>query len=368
MINGVQPTAVFQPGVVANNLTWETVRTINGGIDLTLFKNRFELNFDKYTRYTEGMLTKSKELPSIFGAAEPRTNAANLKTKGWDLAVSWRDEFNLLGSPFNYSVRLMLSDNRAFITKFDNPTKSLDDYYEGQEIGEVWGYETLGYFASDEEAAEWADQSALYGQGGVSLEGDLKFKDLNYDNFINKGGNTVDDPGDRRIIGNKSYRFPYSADLSVEWKGFDLRVFLEGIGKREAYPGLSHDGLWFWGQLTTYVGAMTVKNLDNYTYRGAGAYFPRIKPDVAGGGELGKEQTKYMQDASYLRVKNIALGYTLPRKLTDKVGIDRLRVYVTGENLFTFHHIEVQGIDPERFDNVYYPFMKVVSLGLNLSF
>jgi hypothetical protein len=178
----------------------------------------------------------------------------------------------------------------------------------------------------------------------------------------------VDDPGDRKIIGNNSYRFPYSADLSVEWKGFDLRVFLEGTGKREAYPGLSHDGLWFWGQFTTPYGVMTVKNLDNWNNRGDAGYFPRVKREVSLSGELAKEQTRYLQNASYLRVKNLALGYTLPQKLTDKVGISRLRVYVTAENPFTFHHIEVQGIDPERFDNVYYPFMKVVSMGINLSF
>jgi hypothetical protein len=376
MINGSRPAAVSQPGVVAGDLTWEIVRTINGGIDLNLFDNRFELNFDKYVRYTEGMLTKSKTLPAIFGATEPQTNAANLETKGWDLSVSWRDEFELLGSPFNYSVRLMLSDNRAVITKYDNPDKLIShlkdgkeimDYYEGMEIGDIWGYTTLGYFSSDEEAAGWANQAAL-GNGRPFREGDLKFQDLNEDGFINQGSNTVGDPGDRRIIGNKSYRFPYSGDLFVEWKGFDLRVFVEGIGKREAYATNSAEGLWFWGQYMTPYGAMTVKNLDSWDNKGDAGYYPRMKRNVADNGELAKTQTKYLQDASYLRVKNLALGYTLPQKLSDKVGIQRLRLYVSGENMFTFHHIEVQGNDPERFDNVYYPFMKVVSVGINLGF
>jgi TonB-linked SusC/RagA family outer membrane protein len=373
MINGVRPAAAKQPGVVSGDLTWETVRTINGGIDLNMFENRLELNFDRYVRYTEGMLTKSKTLPAIFGATEPRANAANVKTEGWELGLSWRDQFELLNSPFFYSVRLMLSDNKAIITKYDNPDKLLTDsegddlYYEGQEIGEVWGYETMGYFSSKEEVAEWAKQTAIV-NGRPSREGDLKFKDLNGDGYINSGSNTVNDPGDRRIIGNKSYHFPYSGDLNIEWKGFDLRIFVEGIGKRTAYPGKSHDGLWFWGQYNTPYGAMTVKNLDNWDRKGDAGFFPRVKAEVANGGELGQTQTKYMQDASYLRVKNVALGYTLPRKLTDKVGIDRLRFYVTGENILTFHHIEVSGIDPERFDNVYYPFMKVVSVGLNLSF
>jgi hypothetical protein len=353
--------------VVSGDLTWETVRTINGGFDLNLFDNRFELNFDRYVRYTEDMLTKSKDLPSVFGAAEPRANAADLKTQGWEVGVSWRDGFKLLDSPLTYSLRLMLSDNRTFITKYANPNKLLSDYYEGQEIGEIWGYETLGYFASDEEAAGWANQSAV-GNGRAFLAGDIKFKDVDGDGNINQGSNTVDDPGDRKIIGNNSYRLPYSGDLNVEWNGFDLRVFIEGTGKRQAYPGLSHDGLWFWGQFTTPYGVMTKKNLDNWTYRGDAGYFPRIKRGVAENGELAKAQTKYLQDASYLRVKNVALGYTLPRNLTDKVGVNRLRLYVTAENIFTLEHIEVQGIDPERFDNVYYPFMKTVSFGLNVSF
>jgi TonB-linked SusC/RagA family outer membrane protein len=366
-INGVQPAAVTQPGVVSGDLTWETARTINGGVDLNLFESRLELNFDRYVRYTENMLTKSKTLPAVFGAGEPRANAADLKTQGWELGVTWHDEFELLNSPFTYSLRLMLSDNRTFITKYDNPDKLLTDYYEGQEIGEVWGYETLGYFSSDEEAAGWANQTAL-GNGRAFREGDLKFKDLNEDTRINPGSNTVNDPGDQRIIGNKSYRFPYSGDLNIEWKGFDLRIFVEGIGLRTAYPTGGHSGLWFWGQYNTPYGAMTVKNLDSWDKKGDAGFFPRMKREVAQSGELGKTQTKYMQDASYLRVKSLALGYTLPRKLTDKMGIDRLRVYVTGENMFTFHHIEVSGIDPERFDDVYYPFMKVLSFGLNLSF
>lgn len=367
MINGVQPAAIFQPGVVAGDLTWETVRTINGGIDLNLFGNRLELNFDKYIRYTEGMLTKSRTLPAIFGAGEPRANAANLETKGWELAVNWRDRLTLAGSPLSYSVRLMLSDNRAFITKYDNPDRLLTDYYEGHEIGEIWGYTTLGYFSSAAEVTGWADQSAL-GNGRPFEPGDLKFKDIDFDNFINQGSNTVDDPGDRTIIGNNSYRFPYSADISMDWNGFDLRIFLEGIGKRQAYPGNAHEGLFFWGQYNTYVGAFTKKNLDNWNNKGDAGYFPRVKRDVANNGELAKVQTKYLQDASYMRVKSASIGYTLPRLLTNKWQIDRLRVYLTGENLYTFHHIEVQGNDPEKFNQVYYPFMKVVSFGVNLSF
>jgi TonB-linked SusC/RagA family outer membrane protein len=371
LIDNNQPLAVTQPGVVSGSLTWETVRTINGGIDLGLLNGKFDLTFDRYVRYTEDMLTRSKTLPAIFGAAEPRANAADLKTNGWELGVNWRDRFNLLSSPFSYSVRLMLSDSRTFITKFDNPDKLLSDdnssYYEGQEIGEIWGYETLGYFASDAEAAGWADQSAV-GNGRPFLAGDLKFKDSNNDGSINQGSNTVDDPGDRKIIGNKSYRLPYSIDLDAEWKGFDLRIFFQGIGKRQGYPPAGHNGEYFWGQYNTPWGGMLANNLDNWDYKGDDGYYPRMKPDIANNGELAKVQTKYLQDASFLRLKNVTLGYTLPDQLTGKWGIQRLRVYFTGENVLTFHHMEVPGNDPERFDNVLNPFMKVLSCGVNISF
>jgi TonB-linked SusC/RagA family outer membrane protein len=367
LINNGQPLAITQPGVVSGSLTWETVRTANGGVDLGLFNGKFDLGFDRFVRYTEDMLTKSKTLPAIFGVGEPRANAANLKTNGWELSLSWRDRFTLLDAPFSYSARLLLSDSRTFITKYDNPDKLLSDYYEGQEIGEIWGYETLGYFASDAEAAGWADQSAV-GNGRGFYAGDLKFKDRNGDGFINQGNNTVTNPGDRKIIGNNSYRLPYSIDLDAEWKGFDLRLFFQGIGKRQAYPSESHNGEYFWGIYNTPWGGMIEKNLDNWDKKGDAGYYPRMKPDIANNGELAKVQTRYLQDASYLRLKNVTLGYTLPDQLTGKWRINRLRVYLTGENLLTFHHIEVPGNDPERFDNVYYPFMKVVSFGLNIGF
>jgi TonB-linked SusC/RagA family outer membrane protein len=368
IIDGGLPIAITQPSVVSGDLTWETVRTVNGGIDLGLFDNRFDLSFDKYTRYTEGMLTRSKSLPAIFGATEPQTNAANLKTKGWDLSVGWRDRIDAVaGSPLNYSVRLMLHDNRAWITKFDNPSKNLDDHYEGQELGEIWGYTTVGYFKSEEDVALWADQSAV-GNGRGFYAGDLKFADLNDDGKIDQGSNTVDDPGDRKIIGNNSYRFPFSVDLNGDWKGFDLRLFVQGVGKRTAYPPGGHNGIFFWGQYATPWVGFAESVLDNWDYKGDDGYFPRMKAEIAMSGELAKVQTKYLQNAAYARLKNITIGYTLPRQWTNRWRLEKLRLYASGENLYTLHFIDIPGSDPERFDNAYYPFTRVFTFGLNLTF
>jgi TonB-linked SusC/RagA family outer membrane protein len=368
LINGSQPPSVTQPGADNSTLTWETVRTVNGAIDLSLFDYRFDLSFDRYTRYTEGMLTKSKELPGIFGADPPQANAADLKTVGFDLTVGWRDQLkNVGGFPLNYAVRLLLSDYTGYITRFDNPNGSLDDHYEGEKLGQIWGYETLGYFSSDAEAASWADQSAV-GNGRGFQAGDLKFRDINGDGYINRGSNTLSDPGDRRVIGNSDPHYIYSLDLGCDWRGFDLRVFMHGVGKRELYPSAGADGFAFWGMYTSPWMNASEQNRDNWDTYGDAAYFPRRKAYIAGSGELGQVQTRYLQDASFLRVKNVTLGYTLPASLVSRWHITRLRVYASGENLLTFDHIAIPGNDPERFDNAFYPFTKVISLGLNLNF
>ncbi|MDR1594050.1 MAG: TonB-dependent receptor, partial [Prevotellaceae bacterium] len=370
VLDGGQPMAVYQPGTVAGNLTWETVRTVNGGVDLGLFKNKLNLTFNKYTRYTEGMLTKSKELPGFYGAGEPATNAADLKTKGWELSVGYADKVNVAGSPLSFGVRFMLWDSRTWITKYDNPNRTLSAYYEGQEIGEIWGLHTVGYFASDEEVASWADQTKVGGDDTQYkfYKGDLKFADLNGDNEISFGKSTVDDPGDRTIIGNSSSRFPYSIEANAEWKGFDLRVFFQGVGQRDWYPNNGH-GL-FWGVYATPWTTPIQKNLDHWTPENPNGYFPRMKQYIAeDNSELGTAQTKYLQNASYLRLKNLTLGYTLPKSLTDKWKIDRLRVYFSGENLWTIHNIAVKEIDPENLNGSgHYPMQKVWSVGINLSF
>jgi TonB-linked SusC/RagA family outer membrane protein len=376
IIDGSRPYAMSTPGAATGGLTWETVRTVNGGIDLGFLNSRLTAEFDIYTRYTENMLTQSGALPGVYGTGAPLANAADLKTKGWELTLGWRDAVELGGSPLNYSVRLMIADNRTWITRFDNnPDKRLDNYYEGQELGALWGYTTLGYFNSDEEAAAWADQSALgNAQSNYSFfAGDVKFEDINRDGKINSGNNTLEDHGDRKIIGNNRQRLPYSIDLGVDWKGFDLRLFFQGVGERQAYPTTSHQGQFFWGLYDIEWSNGITKNLDRWTEENPSqdAFFPRIKPWVAQNGELTHTQTKYLQDASYLRLKNLTLGYTIPRQWTQKVKINNLRVFFSGENMFTFHHIQVKGNDPEKFGDgtqIYYPYQRTYSFGLTIGF
>lgn len=384
ILDGKRPIGIYMPYVVAPNLTWEKVSTVNGGIDLSFFDNRLTANYDYYVRYTEGMLTKGKTLPNVIGIKEPKENAADLKTRGWELSVAWRDNFELGGSPFNYGVRFVLADSRSFITKFDNyisvrdkdgkeigKTSSLKDYYVGQEIGELWGLTTEGFFQNEQELKDHADQSAV-GEDDQSYQfyvGDLKFKDLNGDGKINKGDETLANPGDFKKIGNKSARFPYSVDLTADWKGFDVRAFFQGIGKRDWYPGGGNH--YFWGVYAQPWTNVQKHNLDHWTPETPDAYFPRIKAYIAesDGSELTAVQTKYLQNAAYCRLKNFTFGYTLPKHITQKAGIDRVRFYFSGENLFEFSHLKAN-LDPEAVDesSKTYPLQRSFSFGFNFNF
>ena len=381
LLDNVFPMRIVAPNLVAGVLTWEKVSTINGGVDLTFFKNRFNTTFDIFNRYTIGMLTQGKTLPNVLGATEPRENAADLKTKGWEWTFSWRDKVNVAGSPLFYSFRFTLADSRSFVTKFANENRVLTDYYVGQELGEIWGLVTEGFFKTDEEARNSPDQTAVgtSTHGYQFYAGDLKFKDLNNDGVINRGEGTADNPGDLKIIGNSRARFPYSLDLGLDWKGFDLRAFFQGVGKRDWYP--SGDDQYAWGIYANPWAFIQTNNMDHWTPENPDAYWPRIKAYIARGSshytsgyhrgseELSQPQTKYLQNAAYLRLQNLAFGYSIPKNVFGKIPIERLRIYFSAESVFETSHLRsnVNPATADRAPNIY-PLQRTFSLGLNLTF
>lgn len=397
LIDGKLQQTVTSPGLVSPDYTWEQVQTLNGGIDLGLLNNKLVVSFDIYRRDTRGMLTLGKELPGVLGKTEPKENAANLKTNGWELSVSYKDEFQLQGKPFNWGARFVLSDNRSWISKFDNPNRNLSQYYEGQELGEIWGLQNDGFFNSKEEIAA-LDQTQIVPWGALEIvEGWPKYKDLDGDHRITKG-TTVDKPGDLSVIGNSSPRFRYGINLNAEWNGFDLSAFLQGIGKRDYYP-VSYLYWSFYqqpytgGQLhafdfyrpTTDNDVEMSKHSQSYINAGLAnqnlnARYPVFQSWLAdknlGTGVnamgLAIPQTKYLLNGSYLRVKNITLGYTLPQALTKKARVSRIRVYVSGDNLFEWSGLK-KYFDPETVTNessygYVYPFNRQYSCGVNVTF
>jgi hypothetical protein len=197
-----------------------------------------------------------------------------------ELTLGWSDKFTLANAPFNWSVKMMLADSKSVITKFDNPNKLLSTYYEGQEIGEIWGFVNDGFFQTEEDLAK-LDQSAVEtdDQSYKFYVGDTRFKDLNGDNKIDFGDKTANNPDDRKIIGNSEIRLSYSFELYGEWKGFDLRAFFQGVGQRDWYPGEA--SIYFWGMYAQPWTNVTKKNLDHWTPEKPDGYFPRMKAYIA---------------------------------------------------------------------------------------
>ena len=356
IMGGKQPQYVLPGGLVSNTVTWEKVTQWDLGLDFAILQNRLKGTFDYYQRKTTDMLGPGRILPNILGMSEPLENAADMVTRGWELALTWNDQ---LDNGLHYSVGFNLSDTRAEITKYDNPTKSLSSpYYEGQIVGDIWGYES-SLFQSADEIASAPDQSKL--DGGISkVPGDIRFMDIDGNGVVDYGENTVDKPGDMKIIGNNKARYRYGFNISADWKGFDLGIFFQGVGKRDLM--LPHTFKWQYGsmwQVSTAVGN------DYWREDNAGGWLPVAR--FNGSQALGQNQTRYLLDASYLRLKSLSFGYTLPVSLTKQWGIQKCRVYFTGENLLTFKHTP-EGFDPELDDPYKYPQQKSLALGLNVVF
>ena len=356
LLGGKLPVAITAPGLVSASFTWETVNQIDLGFDASFLRNRLNVSFDWYRRNTKDMLVDGEALPAVLGADVPRMNAADLKTLGWELSLEWNDRL-----PFglSYHVKGVLSDYQSTITKFNNPTGLINKYYVGRKLNEIWGYVSNGLFQSDEEAAAHANQSYLY--GGKWGAGDVRYEDLNGDNKINDGDNTLGKPGDRKVIGNSTPRFAYGITAGCEYKGFDFEMFWQGIGKRDWFPGSGSAA--YWGFTNEWQTPLTT-SLDYWTTENRNAFFPKLGWNN-GGNRVAS--TRYLQSASYCRLKSITLGYTIPKAILDKVGVSRLRVYITGENLFTFTPL-IKAFDPETLDNLTYPINKKFAVGLNLTF
>ena len=349
------------PGIVPSSLTWERATTYDVGLDFALLNNRLSATFDYYQRYTTDMYTVGPTLPAVLGASTPKGNNAEMKTRGWELSVEWRDRFTLGDKPFNYSIKAMVWDNRTWVTKFYNPTKSLSTYYEGQEIGTIWGYHIEGLFKDQAEIDAHADQSYLVvSDDNILKPGDLKFADLDGSGAVDNGKNTLDDHGDLKVVGNTTPRYQFGVTLAANWNGFGVSAFFQGVGKRDLY--LPNSFRWQYGSQwqvpTAYAN-------DYWTESNRDAYFPVAR--FNGGTALGQNQTRYLLDGSYLRLKSLSFGYTLPETLTQKAYIQKARIYFTAENLFTIKHTP-EGFDPEL-DNPYaYPQQRALSIGVNLTF
>ncbi len=363
------------PALVSTDFTWEKVSTLNIGLDFSFFNNRLSGLFEWYQKDTKGMLAPGMQLPEVVGAAAPYQNTADMRTKGWEVNLNWRDQIGKV----NYRVGFNLSDSKSEIVKYDsNESKLLSNYYEGQVLGEIWGYVFDGFYSVNDfvDTQTWKLKDGVVAINGYNPRpGDVKFKNLlddqQGDNLIYSGDGTVENPGDRKIIGNYMPRYLYGINLGASYAGFDLSIFLQGTGKRDYWienaltvPMGNDRFLPLYEGLENYWRPMDAAN-GNYECANPDAEYPRIYSSYGNAGSNWRNSDKYLSDASYLRIKNVSLSYTFPKAWVNKLSLSNLKAFVNVENLATFTSLP-KGIDPETL-SWSYPAFRTVSFGLNLS-
>ncbi len=378
-------TYIGVPSLVSSDFTWETVTTLDFGTDFSLFKNRMQGTFDWYQRDTKDMLTNGViQLPATVGASAPMQNTASMRTNGWELTLNWSDKIG----KFGYRIGLNLYDRTSKITEYyNNESGFINSYYVGRNLGEIWGYQSDGYYAVDDFASTtlWTLKPGISSIEGFNVKpGDMKFKNLNDDagstNQIDAATSTLQDPGDRTIIGNSDARYQYGTNLGLNYAGFDLSVMLQGVGKRDywlsGYSIFPFGGMGaasavfqpiysnqtdYWKPLSTIVG-----DPNYYVPANPDAKLFRIYNQMENIGSNTRISDKFLQNASYLRVKNITLSYTFPKEWIRKLQMHQFKIYSSVENVATYSSLP-KGYDPESL-SWSYPFYRTVSVGANITF
>lgn len=388
-VGGKELPYIGVPSVISPSLTWERVTTMDFGFDARLFDNSLAITFDWYQRTTSDMHTPGETLPATFGSTSmPKVNEGEMQGRGFEFGVSYQKQFNC---GLGLSVSANISKVQEKITKYNNPNKNIYGLYEGKIIGEIWGYETDRLFqyedckqiTDDKGNSMWvidtdkqgiADQS-LYETGSFKYgPGDVKYKDLDGDGKITYGKETLEDHGDLKRIGNTLPNFEYGFTIGLTYKGFDFSTFFQGVGSRDVWavgqigiPGYMPGEGWLAHQM------------DYWTPENTDAFYPRpTSHSWLNNAQNFLRQTRYLQDMSYLRCKNITLGYTFPEKWMNTITFTSGRIYVSAENVFEFENGYIP-VDPETTEYAAasngslkfgksYPFTRTVSFGLQLTF
>lgn len=377
LMNGNRPNTAGTPGLVSTDLGWETIQSYNVGLDWGLLKNRLTGSFEYYIRDTKNMVGNAPELPNILGTGVPVTNNTDLRSQGWELTIGWRDR---LQNGFSYGVNFNLSDARTKITKYpNNPTENIWNYIPGRYIGEIWGYTTVGLAQTDQQMQDHLATLPNGGQDALGQDwtaGDIMYADLNGDGKISSGSETLSDHGDLSVIGNNTPRYLFGLDLNASWKGFDFRAFFQGVMKRDVWQGSAYMfgtswQIWNDNGLTAVSDYFRDQNTwsvqNGYQQENLDAYLPRPLHNY----KNQQTQTRYLQNAAYIRLKNLQLGYTIPNSITSRWGIQNLRFFVSGENLWTLSGVDKQ-FDPETLyggyeEGVAYPLSRTFSCGLSIT-
>ncbi|WP_455674152.1 SusC/RagA family TonB-linked outer membrane protein [Phocaeicola sp.] len=383
--NGDKVTTIGTPSLVSSDFTWETVKTLNVGVDFGLLQGRLRGTFEWYQRETNGILAPGADIPALIGASAPLQNTADMRTRGWELSINWQDRIG----DFGYRVGANLFDHKSKITSYPKASGLLKNFYTGQVLGEIWGYVSDGYYTIDDFVSEdakngkWTLKEGVTSIQGTNVQpGDEKFKNIDGDekNQIWGGDGSVENTGDRKIIGNNTSRYTFGLNLGGNYKGFDLSVMMQGVGKRDyilsgasifpfagsgatdaIFQPLYSNQTDYWTPIST-----DPESPDYMVPVNPNAKLFRIYGQGLNVGSNTRSSTKYIQSAAYLRIKNVTLSYNFPKAWLNKLTIDQFKMFVSIENLATFSSLP-KGYDPESM-SWSYPFYRTVSFGASVTF
>ena len=381
---GTMVTMMNTPSLVSSSLTWERIATTDIGLDLGFLNNRLNVTFDWFQRDTKDMLAPGMTLPDVLGADAPYANSGSLRTRGWELGVSWNQRIGNVDVFASANVY----DGKTVVTKYNNPNKLISSFYDGMEYGEIWGFETDRYFEESDFVGKNADGSWIYADGvadQTGLEsgtfvygpGDIKFKDLDGNGVINGGDpnmkdengvsipvGTVKNHGDLKKIGNRTPRYEYSFRVGAAWKGIDIDLFFQGVGKRSMWYSNAFTMPFARGADATYSHQNSYNKMIFDDQRNIIGYeidqnndYPCMYDGHASTGTVSGllagqynfyPQSKYLLNMAYLRLKTITVGYTIPQEITKKAMIQKARIYFTAENpCLLYSGLGKNPIDPE---------------------
>lgn len=411
LISGAKLYQFSTPGAVSAAVTWQDITTLDLGFDARLFDNSLGVIFDWYRRDTENMIVPQEGLPTTYGTGAPQSNFGSLRTNGYEVQVDYNHRFN---NGLGINLVATFADAVTEITKYGT-TNSIDGWYVGKTYGEIWGYETERLFQKSDfeydgdgklikitvpNEAGTANytiykpsdpntpiQGRLQAGNFLFMPGDVKFKDLNGDGYINPGNRLLKnaageaDYGDLKVIGNTTPRYEYGFRAGFDYKGVDASFFIQGVGKRDIWG----DGFLAIPGFNSADGAMPQAIAGNFWREDrTDAFYPAPYNQAGSSTSLNMQvQSRYLLNMAYLRFKNITLGYTFPASLTRKVNIKKFRIYGSLENFFTFDNLRDLPIDPEAISGysmwntsgynlsrtgVGVPTFKSASVGLQLNF
>ncbi|WP_291529999.1 SusC/RagA family TonB-linked outer membrane protein [Bacteroides sp. UBA939] len=368
------------PSLVSSTLKWERIQTLDIGGDFGFLNNDLGVSFDWYQRTTKDMLAPGQTMPEVLGAGAPRINAGTLRTRGWELSIDYRHSFNDLNVYANFNI----GDFSTTVTKWDNDTRFLNTNFSGKKYGDIWGFETERLYQKEDfeygadgkflevsvkdgkvvpngtegsivayKLKNGAYQHKLQQGSFLFGPGDIKFKDLNGDGQIDAGDGTPENHGDLKVIGNTTPRYQYSFRLGGEWRGFDLDMFFQGVGKRAVWTTS-----YFVMPMMRGVDALYANQTDYWTEENTDAYYPRLFSGNTGQGTISSSiieggnhnfypQSKFLVNMAYLRFKNLTVGYTLPKVITRQAYLDKVRFYFSANNICELINKSNAPVDPE---------------------